>query len=80
MFFWDYTIFLLIPPLLLALYAQQKVRSTYRHFSQMTSASRISGAEVARRSIIRATLPSAFETASIPSPVLDRLSPFPSFL
>jgi Zn-dependent membrane protease YugP len=49
MFFWDYTFFLLIPPLLLALYAQQKVRSTYRQYSQMTSASRLSGAEVARR-------------------------------
>jgi Zn-dependent membrane protease YugP len=49
MFFWDYTIFLLIPPLLLALYAQQKVRSTYKRYSQVTSASRISGAEVARR-------------------------------
>ena len=49
MFFWDYTFFLLIPPLLLALYAQQKVKSTYRHYSQMVSSSRISGAEVARR-------------------------------
>lgn len=49
MFFWDYTFFLLIPPLLLALYAQQKVRSTYRRYSQVSSASRLSGAEVARR-------------------------------
>ncbi len=49
MFFWDYTFFLLIPPLLLALYAQQKVKSTYRRYSQMVSSSRISGAEVARR-------------------------------
>jgi Zn-dependent membrane protease YugP len=49
MFFWDYTFFLLIPPLLLALYAQQKVRSTFRQYSQVTSTSRISGAEVARR-------------------------------
>ena len=49
MFFWDYTIFLVIPPLILALFAQQKVRSTYKKFSQVTSASRISGAELARR-------------------------------
>jgi Zn-dependent membrane protease YugP len=49
MFFWDYTIFLLIPPLLLALYAQQKVRSTYSKYSKVNSASRISGAETARR-------------------------------
>ena len=49
MFFWDYTWFLLIPPLILALYAQQKVRSTYRLFSTKTARSRISGAEMARR-------------------------------
>ena len=49
MFFWDYTFFLLIPPLLLALYAQQKVRGTYRKFSAKHAASRISGAEVARQ-------------------------------
>ncbi|MFQ5722392.1 MAG: zinc metallopeptidase, partial [Candidatus Aminicenantales bacterium] len=53
MFFWDYTFFLLIPPLLLALYAQQKVKSTYRRFSTKLAASRISGAEVARQ-ILRA--------------------------
>lgn len=47
MFFWDYTIFLLIPPLILALYAQQKVKNTYKQYSQVISASRISGAEVA---------------------------------
>ena len=49
MFFWDYTFFLLIPPLLLALYAQQKVRSTYKHFSNKLVSSRITGSEVARQ-------------------------------
>jgi Zn-dependent membrane protease YugP len=49
MFFWDYTIIFLIPPLLLALYAQQKVRSTYRRFSQVGASSRISAAEMASR-------------------------------
>jgi Zn-dependent membrane protease YugP len=49
MFFWDYTWFLLIPPLILAIYAQQKVRNTYRLFSTKTARSRISGAEMARR-------------------------------
>lgn len=48
MFFWDYTFVLLIPPLLLALSAQQKVKSTYKHFSQLVSTSRISGAQVAK--------------------------------
>ncbi len=49
MFFWDYTFFLLIPPLILALYAQQKVRSTYKQFSTKKALSRISGAELASR-------------------------------
>jgi len=53
MFFWDYTFFLLIPPLLLALYAQQKVKSTYKRFSTKLAASRLSGAELARQ-ILRA--------------------------
>lgn len=48
MFFWDYTFFLLIPPLLLALYAQQKVKSTYRHYAKLASSSRMSGAQVAK--------------------------------
>lgn len=49
MFFFDYTWFLLIPPLILALYAQQKVRGTYRIYSSKMARSRISGAEMARR-------------------------------
>ena len=48
MFFWDYTIFLLIPPLILALYAQQKVKSTYRHYSTKLASSRISASRVAQ--------------------------------
>lgn len=47
MFYWNYTFFLLIPPLILAIYAQQKVRSTYRHFSTKLSSSRILAADVA---------------------------------
>ncbi len=49
MFFWDYTFFLLIPPLILALYAQQKVKATYKKFSTKRSSSRISGADLARQ-------------------------------
>ena len=49
MFFWDYTFFLLIPPLILALYAQQKVRGTYKKFSTKLASSRISGSELASR-------------------------------
>ena len=49
MFFWDYTIYLIIPPMILALYAQSKVKSTYAKFSKISARSRISGAETARR-------------------------------
>ncbi|UCC39240.1 MAG: zinc metallopeptidase [Candidatus Aminicenantes bacterium] len=44
-----YTFVLLIPPLLLALYAQQKVRSTYKHFSTKLASSRIPASQVAQR-------------------------------
>lgn len=48
MFFWDYTFFLLIPPLILAFYAQSKVKSTYSRFSKIGATSRITAAEVAK--------------------------------
>ena len=47
--FWDPTFILLIPTIVLALYAQYKVRNTYARFSQVRSAAGISGAETARR-------------------------------
>ena len=49
MFFWDWSIFLVIPPFLLAIYAQSRVKNTYAKFSRVPAASRISGAEAARR-------------------------------
>ncbi|MFW6128954.1 MAG: zinc metallopeptidase [Candidatus Aminicenantaceae bacterium] len=48
MFFWDYTIFLLFPPLLLAIYANHKVKSTYRKYSKKTANSRLTGASVVK--------------------------------
>ena len=49
MFFWDWSIFLIIPPFILAIYAQSKVKSTYAKYSRVAAGSRISGAEAARR-------------------------------
>lgn len=49
MFFFDYTWFLIIPPLILALYAQARVRSTYARYSQVAAASRLTGAQIARQ-------------------------------
>jgi Zn-dependent membrane protease YugP len=48
MFFWDYTYFLIIPPLLLAFYAQARVRGTYARYSKLGASSGISGAQLAK--------------------------------
>jgi len=48
MFAWDYTFFLLIPPLLLALYAQARVRGTYAKYSRLVASAGISGAQMAK--------------------------------
>ncbi|MFQ6070945.1 MAG: zinc metallopeptidase [Candidatus Aminicenantales bacterium] len=48
MFFWDYTFFLLIPALILAIYAQQKVRSTYRYYSSKLASTRLTASDTAR--------------------------------
>jgi len=48
MYFGDPTFILLIPAVILALYAQTRVRGTYRRFSQVRTASGMTGAETAR--------------------------------
>lgn len=45
--FWDPTMLLLIPAMILAFYAQSKVKSTYNKFSKVLAASRRSGREIA---------------------------------
>jgi len=49
MYFGGYSFYLLIPALLLAIYAQGKVRSTYRRYARIMASSQITGAETARR-------------------------------
>lgn len=46
--FFDPTFILLIPAVILAFYAQSKVKSTFAKYSKVTTASRLTGAEVAR--------------------------------
>ena len=46
--FWDPTMILLIPAIILAAYAQAKVQSTYAKFSQVPSASGRTGREIAQ--------------------------------
>lgn len=48
MFFWDPTMVLLIPAILLSLYAQFKISSTYKHYSRIPSQSGHTGAQAAR--------------------------------
>ena len=49
MFYWDYTMFLILPALALALYAQARVRGAYAKYGRVFASSRITGAEAARR-------------------------------
>ncbi len=48
MVFWDWTLILLIPAFLLGIYAQFKVTSTFKHYSQIASSRGITGQEAAR--------------------------------
>lgn len=48
MYFGDSTMILLLPALLLSLYAQYKVSSAYNHYAQIRSRSGLSGAQAAR--------------------------------
>ncbi|HJP33369.1 MAG TPA: zinc metallopeptidase [Candidatus Latescibacteria bacterium] len=48
-FFFDSTMILLLPAMALALYAQARVKSAYKKYSQVGSAAGITGAETARR-------------------------------
>lgn len=49
MFFWDVSMIILIPGLLLAMYAQAKVSSTYNRYKKVTSHSGYTGAQFARK-------------------------------
>lgn len=49
MFFWDISMIILIPGLLLAMYAQAKVTSTYNRYKKITSHSGYTGAQFARK-------------------------------
>lgn len=46
--FWDPTMLLLIPAMILAFYAQTKVKSTYQKYSEILATSRRTGRDIAR--------------------------------
>src|SRR4030043_928312 len=49
MFFYDWTFFLIIPPLILALYAQAKVKGAYKKYRRVFASSRTTGAQAAHQ-------------------------------
>lgn len=53
MFFWDPTYIIVLPALLLAIYAQFRVQSTYRRFSQVPISNGLTGAQVAQEILRR---------------------------
>lgn len=48
MFFWDSTMVLLIPAILLSMYAQFRISSAYGHYSEVRSRSGMTGSQAAR--------------------------------
>ena len=48
LFFWDPTMILLIPAIILAIWAQMRVSSTYSKYSKISSARGATGAEIAK--------------------------------
>ncbi|MBC7346979.1 MAG: zinc metallopeptidase [Clostridia bacterium] len=50
---WDPTLILLLPAILLSLYAQAKVQSTFQHYLRVPSSSGLTGAAVARQLLER---------------------------
>ncbi|MHB1419292.1 MAG: zinc metallopeptidase [Bacillota bacterium] len=53
-FFWDPTMIILIPAIILSLYAQMKVQWTFAKYNQVSASSRLTGADVANQLLKRA--------------------------
>ncbi len=74
MFFWDYTMFLIIPALILALFAQARVRGAYNRFARVFAASGVTGAEAARR-ILQTGGAGEIAVEKIPGQLTDHYDP-----
>jgi len=74
MFFFDYTLVLLIPALIFALYAQSKVKSTYLKYSQVISSSGLTAAEAVSE-ILRYSPASDVRVERIPGHLTDHYDP-----
>lgn len=74
MFFWDPTFIFIIPALLLAAWAQMKVRSAYAKYSKVPSRKGYSGADAARALLISGEV-SDVEVESVPGELTDHYDP-----
>ncbi len=72
--FFDSTMFLLIPALLLSMWAQQKVRSTYRKYGEVRTSAGRTGAEVAA-SILQRNMIMEVPVESVPGVLTDHYDP-----
>jgi hypothetical protein len=74
MFFWDPTYIIVLPAVLLALYAQMRVRSTYAKYSQVAIASGLTGAQAAAEILRRHGL-SSVQIERIDGTLTDHYDP-----
>ncbi len=74
MFFWDPTFILLIPALILAIYAQTKVKSAYRKYSAVRNAHGLTGYQAAVE-LLRMNGISDVEVEEVPGELSDHYDP-----
>lgn len=72
--FYDWTFILLLPALALAIWAQWKVKSTFREFGRIPSRARLSGADVVRR-ILQMNNVSDVDVSPVPGELSDHYDP-----
>ena len=65
-FFLDSTIIIIVPPLIFALWAQYKVKSTYKKYAQVASQSGMTGADVARAILAQEDIVLVSDPAGMP--------------
>jgi len=80
MMFWDPTFLLIIPPLILGLWAQYKIKSTYAKYSKVNARSGITGADVAQRILGDAQIPVSNTPEAYPGNVACGLACVPGAL
>jgi len=74
MFFFDGTIFILIPAIILTLYAQYKIKTTYAKYSKILAKSGLSGRETAEELLLQNNL-STIKVEAIEGSLSDHYDP-----